>query len=336
LTLIGVAALPGSVSAQYYPNPYTNPYANPYYPRGAGPGIGQGAALSGSADVSRAYGDVVVQQENARVIREQANQAKIDTKRKAFDEMMYEKANTPSYLEELTKDNYRILQRVMNFPTAGEISQGKSLNVMLPFLQSLATHGTQGQPIPLPQSAVRELNVSGTGSNSIGVLRDGGRVDWPLALIGPQQKKLDKLLPAIYDATADGKLTPKLMNEVRTELKTMRADMRARLAKEEIETSSYLQAIEFYNSLENSVNALEGPNARKQLNGTFAARGRNVQELVDYMTESGLKFAPASPGQENAYKVIHDSFARYARVAQSSSGIQAMNAPIGGPSNNKR
>lgn len=322
LVLIGSMTMPDSARAQYYPNPY-----NPYYPRGAGPGIGQGAALSGSADVSRAYGDVIVQQENARVLREKANQAKIDTKRRAFDEMMYEKANTPTYVEDLTRENANILNRVMNYPTRGEIANGRSLNVMLPFLQSLSSYGTQGAPVQLPQSAVRELNVSGSGTSSVGILRDGGRVEWPLALMTPQQKKLDKLLPAAYAAAGAGTLTPKMMKDIRTEMKTMRADIRTRLNNEEIETSSYLQAIEFYNSLDTAIDALEKPDARKQISGAYAARGRNVQELVDYMTGNGLKFAPAAPGQENAYQVVNDAFVRYARTAQSSSGFQAANAP---------
>lgn len=318
LILTASVTLAPLAHGQYYSNPY-----GPVYPRSAGPGIGQGAALQGSASVSQAYGDVIVQQENARILREKANQAKIDTKRKAFDEMMYEKANTPSYVEELTKEKQNILNRMMNFPIRSEVSDGKTLNVMLPFLQSLSTYGTQGPPIVLPQSAVRELNVSSTGGSSIGILRDGGRVDWPIALITPQQKKLDKLLPAAYDAAGAGMLTPKLMKDIRTEMTSMREDMRTRLKNEEIETSSYLQAIEFYNSLLSSVDALERPDTRKQISGAYQARGRNVQELVDYMTENGLQFAPAAPGAENSYKVVHDAFTRYARAAQGSSGFQA-------------
>lgn len=320
----GLLTFIAPAGAQY--NPYY-PGGYPAYPRSAGPGIGQGASLSGQAQVLQSYGDVVVQQENARIQREKANQAKIDTKRKAFDEMMYEKANTPSYVETLTKDKQNILTRVMNFPSRGEIDSGYSLNVMLPFLQSLSANGTQGPPIMLPQSAVRELNVSITGSSSIGILRDGGRVDWPLATVGPNQKKLDKMLPAAYDAAGNGSLTPKMMNDIRKELKDLREDMRARLNKDEIDNSSYLDALDFYNSLSQSVDALARPDTRKQISGQYQARGRNVQELVDYMTDKGLKFAPAAPGAENAYQAVHDAFTRYARAATSSAGFQASASP---------
>ena len=79
---VGVPAAHG----QYPPG-----YANPYYPQGS-PGYNY---LNGQADVVRAQGDLANANEQARILREKANQAKIDTKRKAFDEMMYEKAKTP-------------------------------------------------------------------------------------------------------------------------------------------------------------------------------------------------------------------------------------------------
>ncbi|HZZ82479.1 MAG TPA: hypothetical protein VFE62_28530 [Gemmataceae bacterium] len=330
LMIVGLSLASANVArAQYYPNPYYNPY-------GSGGFYGNaGGQLIGSAAVMQSYGDVIKDQETARIQREQANQAKLDTKKKAFDLMMYEKANTPTYTEELTADQAQILTRVMNFPVKSEINDGKSLNIMLPYLQSLSTAGTQGPPVPISQSIVNQLNISGSGTSSVGMLRDGGQVEWPIALMGDHQKKLDKLLPQAYSAAATGKLTPKIMKEVRTELKAMRQTMRDQLQKDEIETSSYLQGIEFYNSLESSVNALEKPDARKQLAGAYSPRARNVQELVDFMSDNGVKFAPATPGNENAYKVVHDAFVRYARAAQGSAGFTAMNAPVRTPGKKK-
>jgi hypothetical protein len=304
-------------------NPY-NPYSpyNPYGPNNPG------NALSGAADLTNAQGNYTNQIEQARITREQALQAKIDTKRKAFDEMNYEKANTPSYGETLSKTNAQILQRMMNNPMPAEISEGKTLNVMLPYLQYLTTTGAQGPPVVLSQSIINQLNITGSGTSSVGMLRSGGGLEWPLGLQGPQQQHLDRLLPEACDATAAGKLTPKLMKDIRTELKTMRATLGQQLGDDQIDGSSYVQALEFYNSLLSSVNALEKPDARKQLSGARSPRARNVQELVDYMTDNGLKFAAAAPGNESAYQVTHDAFVRYTRTAQYGSGIQPCNAPI--------
>lgn len=311
-----MAIASGPALAQYPYNPYFNPYYNPNNTTGA--------ALSGAADVARSYGDVINAQEKARIEREKANQAKLDTKKQAFDLMLYEKANTPTYTETLTKEKQQILNRLMNFPTKSEVADGATLNTMLPLLQSLSSSGAPGPPVPIPQSMVNELNISNSGTASIGMLRDGGRVDWPVAIKGKYQQSLDKLLPEAYAAAGKGTLTPKLMKSVRTEMDALRQDMRDQLQKDEIDSSSYIQCIEFYNALQSSINALERPDARKQIAGSYSPRARNVQELVDFMTDNGVKFAPATPGNENAYQVVHDAFVRYARAAQSSTGFTAM------------
>jgi hypothetical protein len=320
---VAILAMPVAARAQYY-----NPYYNPYY-RG-------GNALQGAAAVTNAQGDYAVQVEQARILREQALQAKLDTKKKAFDQMLYEKANTPTYTEELAKDKQQLLKRLMTYPVRSEITDGITLNAMLPLVEYLSSQGAPGPPIPVPQSMVNLLNIAGSNSSSssVGMLRGGGQVEWPIALQGPQQQKLDKLLPAACDAAAAGKLTAKMLKDVRTQMDIMRETLRQQLQKEEIDGSSYMRALEFYNSLRDSVSALERPDARKQLAGAYAPRARNVQELIDFMSDNGLRFAPASPGNENAYQVVHDAFVRYARVAQAGSGVQALNSPM--PSSRKK
>ena len=311
---LGLLTLTSSAAAQYYP-PVYNPYA------GVGRGYNYGAAASGAADLTRAQGQVAIDNENARIQREKANQAKLDTKRQAFDEMNYEKANTPSYGEIASKDKAQLVQRLMKTPTRTEVYDGKTLNAMLPYLQHLSGYGGQGPPVQLSQSIVNQLNISGVASSSVGMLKGGGQVEWPLALKGPQQKKLDELLPAAYDATAKGTLDNKLMKEVRKEMKKMRDTLGDQFRSEEIDGTSFVRGLEFYNTLSSSVDALERPDAKKQLSGAMSPRARNVQELVDFMGDNGLKFGPAAPGQESAYQVTHDAFVRYARAAESSSGL---------------
>lgn len=331
LVFLAVAAIPSGATAQFRPGyrpPYGGPrpiYYNPYYP----PGTAYGNALSGAADLTTAQGNVPIQTEQAYIEREKANQAKIDTKRKAFDQMLYEQANTPTYLETLTKEKSATLNRMMAYPTRAEISEGKTLNTMLPYLQDLSARGAMGPPVALPSKKVQEINLAAPGSLSVGMLRDGGKaLDWPPALLSPQQKKLDKLIPAAVEAAAAGRLDAKLLKQVRTELTSLREDIRIQYQREEIESASYYRAIEFYASLYASVNALERPDAKKQLAGDYVLRAQNVQELVDFLTENGLNFAPATPGSESAYQVVHDACVRYARTAQSSSGLQNSSAPV--------
>lgn len=329
LVAFAMNAVTQTAQAQYYPGyrPPVRPgyvapgYVNPYYPQGS-PGYNY---MNGVADLNRANGEVIKDVEQAYQMREKTKQDRIDTKKKAFDEMLYEKANTPTYLEELSKEKSDLLVRLMNYPGKGEIANGKTLNVMLPYLDSLLSLGTQGPPVPIPQSMVNQLNISATGA-SVGMLRAGGEVEWPISLRGPQQRKIDKLLVAAVDGVVKNTLEAKLLKQLRAEMKILRDDLSDKLVKDQIESSSYIRGKEFYNALDSSIDALERPDARKQLTGAFAPRARNVQELVDFMTDNGLKFSPAMPGNENAYQVTHDAFVRYARTVEASAGFTSINS----------
>src|SRR5947208_6754001 len=105
LLLAGAAA--STARAQYPPpNPGYGGYGC-FYPGRTG------GALYGSAAVMDSYSNQMLSEERARILREQANQAKLDTKRKAFDERAYERANTPSWTQEQAKIQAQILNRIL-------------------------------------------------------------------------------------------------------------------------------------------------------------------------------------------------------------------------------
>ena len=60
-----------------------------------------------------------------------------------------------------------------------EITSGRALNLMLPYLNGLAAQGIMGPPVPLNQELVRQINVSGGTGQGVGMLRPGGRLpEW--------------------------------------------------------------------------------------------------------------------------------------------------------------
>src|SRR5690349_8270286 len=75
--------------AQYYPPGYGGYNPPAYGPGGYGYGVGQ--ALQGNAALTNATGQYAQQVEGARLMREQAEQAKLDTKKKAIDFANYER-----------------------------------------------------------------------------------------------------------------------------------------------------------------------------------------------------------------------------------------------------
>ncbi len=313
---IGVSASP--CSAQYWRYPYRGG-GNAYYNPLGGPG----GFMYGTASVINATGNLWVNEQQARVVQQQAEQARLDTKKKAFDETMYERANTPTYTEDATYKKNLLLNRILNTPTPAEIARGDTLNMMLPVIKDLSAKGATGPPIQLDPDLLRQINVSsGVLSSNFGILKDGGKVDWPLPVRGPKQEKLAALLPEVVAKTASGNLDLALYQEAVKETTGLQDDLRKRFYKEEIDGGTYLIGKRFLDSLAQSVKGLQEPGAQRALNGSYAARGNNVPELVNNMISKGLKFAPAIPGDEPAYNALNDAFTTYTTTAMANAGIQ--------------
>jgi len=189
----------------------------------------------------------MIQTEQARIERQKSIQAELETKKLSFNEMMYEKANTPTLTENLQYDKGLIIQRMMTSPTPTEITSGKTLNAMLPMIKDLAVRGTIGPPIQLDPAQLKEVNVTvGKGGVNLGMLKDGGsNLPWPFAVRGPQQKKLAQQIPTAVSQTKSGDLDPTLYREITKELSQMKEDLRTKFHKEEIDGGEFLEANRF-------------------------------------------------------------------------------------------
>jgi hypothetical protein len=305
------------------PNPY-NPYGPTYI-------TGPGATLSGGAQVMQATGDLWIQGEKSRQERQKYYQDKITTKKMAFDEAQYEKANTPSWTEEQEKIMGLQIRRIMNQANPAEIKRGETLNMLMPYIKALADQGVPGPPLPINPTMLRSVNVkTGTAgaSPSAGLLKDGGKLSWPLMLRGPTQKELDKLLPQAISGAVNGTLEPAQYTKIVSDVQSMQEEVRKKYHKEQINGSTYLSSKAYLDSLESSLKVLQQPDAARYFDGSFGVQGSNVPELVDNMMAQGLTFAPATPGNDAPYFSLHNAFVSYARAAQSGGGgFQSRGAP---------
>jgi hypothetical protein len=292
-------------------------------------GFGPANMMQGAAAMTQAQGQLMQDQEQARIQREQANQAKLVTKKQTLDWLNYERLNTPTFADEQSRSKSQLLQRMLNSPLQGEIVSGVAQNTLLPFLYSLTGQGIQGPPVALNPELMKQVNVRGAGGSggSLALLRDGGKVTWPLALRGTYQEQMDAILPQAVSATIQGTLSPKLFKELRSGVNNVENDLRNKFFKDEVDAGSYMIAKRFVTDLRSAVNALQQPNAARILDGQFAARGRNVQELVENMTRQGLQFAPAQPGGEPAYFALQSAMTTYANAARNPSGFRVDVAP---------
>jgi hypothetical protein len=105
----------------------------------------------------------------------------------------------------------------------------------------------------------------------------------------------------------------------------------------EMAPPDYIESKRFLNNLSEAVKALSDPNIQNYLTGKYAAKGRNVAELVDNMTKvQGLQFAPASPGDEAAYRALYRALQTYdSGMSQLNTSVPAPMPPSGSGSGEK-
>lgn len=206
------------------------------------------------------------------------------------------------------------LRRAQGDPPVTEIWSGRSLNDLLIQVQIMESQQAQGPNVPLIPSILRQINVTdGTSQVGLGLLKNAGRLNWPPALQDDEyeasRSKLDELLPQAVQAPASGSVDGKTIRELTTEVNRLRGKLKANVAN--IPSTECVQAKRYLNDLEASIKVLRDPNVANYVTGRWAARGRNVPELVRSMTDLGLRFASAVAGDETAYTTLHRFLAAY-------------------------
>jgi hypothetical protein len=306
MQVVSQAAAPGGSGFYPYYPPYYN-YMGPY-----------GSYLSGASDVISSQANFLVSKAQANVIQQQAEQARVDTRRKQYDQWKWERSQAQT-LQDVRQDAYmQQLDRARTSPPLSEIWSGYSLNYLLSAIQhNESTDGVRGPTVPVDENAVKHINVTtgttDTSSGSIGMLKNG-KLEWTGALaderFGELRGRIDQLVTdAVNQVKTGGPANAATINSLKQEVTQLRADVRAQVA--EISSGDYTRAVAFINELRNAVGQLSSPNAGEYLGGSLQPRGSTIGELVDQMTQKGMKFAPATPGSENYYSALYQAFLAY-------------------------
>lgn len=291
---------------------FGNPYM-PFYGGGGGLFGRYGGALFGASQVFRAYNETLTSQEQARIMRQQYYQAKIETARKKFDLQMYIRANTPSFTEEQEKIARLTLRRIQSNSSPAEITNGKAVNILLDDARKHPNKKIEAEPYPLREDQLARLNVT-KNHLSVGVLRDGGKLNWPVALqslLSPDlRKKMQAQAEKAFADAVKDRADANLLKDLRAEIETAREGL-LKLVNETPSTQ-YMAAKGFLSGMEQGLQALEQGEAKVYLNyRRFIEGGKTVQQVADYMVANGLRFAPSSPGDEDAYRALHSALAAY-------------------------
>jgi hypothetical protein len=326
ITLAGLALILGVVpplGAQSYYNPisgrpnYPTPVpAAPVAPWGYGyPYWTPGSYWSGKADAIRATGDLQLQAEEGRVMREKWKQEKYETRKTAIDYINYENANLPTFTDNQIRVQQTKVRAALNNPPTHEITSGRALNTLLPYLSSLMVSGAHGPNMKLDRYLLTSVNVTTGNSGNIGPLKNGGKIDdWPTGLRGPLQETLDGLLVEACQQAIKGRVDSAMRKKLNQTTDQLEETLRKRFHKDEIDSREYLDGKHLIDDLREAYRVLSLPNAKDFLNGTYAAEGDSVEELLYKMNAKGLSFAPAMPGQDGPYIALHRAFVAYAQT----------------------
>jgi len=313
----------------YRPPVFYAPSYNSYgfpggYPQGYG-GYGYGGGdpyagyLQGTAAVIDAQSKYLVSTQQAYLLKEKVRQAQIENSRKAFDEWLYERANTPTLNEQRERERKEEVRRDLNDPPLTEVWSGRVLNAILSDLQDLEGRGFQGPAIPLEADLLAKINVyPAKGPSNIGLLKEK-TLTWPISLrilppaleTKPIRDRIGKLLAEAKEQAVKGRVKADLVADLTDNIARLRKYFARRM--EDMTFSQYAEGKRFLGDLEAAVRALEQTDAADYLNGKYVAKGRTVRELVQYMKENGLRFGAASAGDEAAYNALYQALATYGR-----------------------
>jgi hypothetical protein len=286
-------------------------YSSPYY--GGGWYNSTGAALSGAADVINSQGNFLIQNEQSWLLHEQQKQERTKTRRMTFDERMYEQANTPSNEDLREKERVTALRRSLNNPPQNEIWSGLALNNILESVQRDTIPVSLRPIIPLSPETLNHINsTSGTTAGSIGLIRDGGKLSWPLSLksadFGTDRSKMDELASKAIEEASRGAVQAETLQGMTGALDNLREALREKV--NDMSLTDNMAGRRYLNELENTISALQDPNVSKHVSRSWA-KANSVSELVDQFTRQGIKFAAASPGDEPSYSSLYQSFVAY-------------------------
>jgi hypothetical protein len=318
---LALAVLCGSASparAQRVANPYAMfgpTFVSPYWGYSYDP-----YGLHGAADVIRAQGQLMMNQQQAFLMKEQVRSARLDNRRKDLEQWLWERENLPTPEDDRARYLKEQLRRSRNDPPITEIWSAKALNDLLLDAQKIRRAGVKADAPPLSPEMLAKINVTtGKSGGNLGLLKDG-KITWPLLLRSKREFEKDRehlnhLVSQAYRQAVQGQIEADVLVDMQggvTDMRQLLSTM-ARSAGDQASwtPTMYFDATSFLNQFDDAIKVLQQPDAAHYILGAYAAKGRTVAELVAYMAEHGLRFAPATAGSESAYTALHKALAEY-------------------------
>jgi hypothetical protein len=276
-------------------------FANPFY-----------GYLKGVADVTTANAQYWKTIQEGRLLREQSYRSGLETRRKIIEEANWEREDWLRRTDpEMNRQREQevALDRARHDPPLTEILSARALNDLFRHLSKMQGRGERGPNVPLDPDMLRNVNITGQDSRAnVGLLKDEGKLQWPTSLTGLEFKdsreQMDKMIAdAVNVVKFNNPVDPGKIKDMQAELARLNATLVNDIS--DMTPSEYIEARRYLNMVADAVLALKDPKVSNYFNQNWAAKGKNVAELIKYMSEHGLRFAPAVPGDADAYRALY-------------------------------
>jgi hypothetical protein len=205
----------------------------------------------------------------------------------------------------------RALERARTQPSDTEIHSGSALNLLLADLVQDRESKATPAAAPVAAEVLEHINLTARDvRGNSALLRKAGQITWPdvwqeKPLAGASarlRKSVESALQDTISLVQKGKRGGASLRELErgaTGLKGVLADH-----AENLSFTEHTEANRFLAYLSGAVALLQRGDAAKHVNGSYALdakRIKTVGDLVGFMAEKRLTFAPALPGDEDAY-----------------------------------
>jgi hypothetical protein len=324
------------LAASPFANPYASAYAtpagatgNPYASYGANAGNGSGYGgyggyyeselggyLRGTADILNSEGRLLTSVQQANLLKQSVYRDRLENHRRWTDEWKYWRDSLPTAEDDRQKALQLQVRRSLNDPPVSEIYSGQALNTVLNDIQKKAVKESNFRSAPtitLDPDTLRHLNFTGQErKGNPGLLKNKGRLSWPIALrtptYQPERDVVDEWTPVVYDDAVGGKIVATSLERVTKAVRSLRDKLNDNIR--DLTPTEYSEARRFLGDFEDALALLRQPGAGALL-GMKVVDGRHVAALVRGMTDKGLRFAPATTGDEAAYRAVHRALVAY-------------------------
>jgi hypothetical protein len=273
--------------------------------------------LYGAASVIQAQGQIMVNQQQAFLEREKVRAARIDNRRKELEQFLWEREHMPTPEDDRQRFEEEQRRRALFGADLTEVWSARALNNLLKDASKITATSADASIPPLSDDVLAKINVT-SGKGDVGLLK-GARLAWPLLLkradFEKEREHLNYLAQRIVQQAGAGQIKPEDLEAMNAGVDQLQQRLGS-LAREAGDNATwtqtmYSEAKSFLGQFEQAVRALQQPDAANFLSDKYSLKGKNIADIVKFMTEKGLQFAPATDGGQAAYNAVYQALRSY-------------------------